>query len=170
MHTFWNKREVIKTIFAGIVMAFWATNAASAGWQRYYSGSNDQGIFTEPTKYSAPIAPHLVIWCNQSGFDVSLTTHELVGNGRDIRSLTSIVMDEEKMSATWGISTTNKALFIERIGKRKIQPVEFISMLLKHKKITIDYPAIEGNRFTKRNASFSMSGARELFSSSCAPR
>jgi hypothetical protein len=143
-------------------------NAIASGWL-HHSGADGNYIFTTPQNHTAPVTPHLVIWCNPEGFDVSLTAHELVGNGKDVRALTNMKLDGEAVKATWGISTTNKALYIERIQNRKVTPIEFIVMLFKHNTVSIDYGAIEGGKFTKRYSTFSMSGARDLFKSVCKP-
>lgn len=156
------------TILGTMILVISAQNAVAAGW-RHSSGADGNYIYTAANDYSAPTTPHLIIWCNPEGFDVSLSPHELVGNGKDVRALADLNLDKQKMKSTWGISTSNNALFIERIGNKKIDPVEFIAMLFKHNTISVDYGAIEGSRYTKRHASFSMAGARSLFQTACRP-
>jgi len=158
----------IKALVITLLILIGAENASAEGWT-HNSDSSGSYMLTASTNYSAPIMPHLIIWCNPSGFDVSFSAHSLVGNGKDAHSLANLILDGDKMKSTWGISTTNNALFIEQIKNRKVSPIEFIITLFKHEKMTITYGAIENGRFTKRSATFSMLGARKQFQSACRP-
>jgi len=157
--------RIIQVVILLFVL-FLSKNSIASDWS-HHSGTDDNYIFTKPINHSAPVSPHLVIWCGSEGFDVSLTAHELVGNGKDVRVMTNMKFDNVIVKATWGISTTNKALYIERIQNTKVAPMEFIVRLFKHNTISIDYGAIDGGKFVKRSATFSMSGARDLFKTAC---